>query len=488
VIKYQSKETAARKPLEFKTLTHARAISDGNQPQELPTMNGIALLVLISLFGQVGQPPYLETERDYGWEVNPNGDVLEYIIQLAPDKVELMQATLQESLSDIPSELVGRATRIVVRIGTDVLPRTPSLAEIGKWPRFGSASDMQAQLDRAGRFSDVEPIKNVQQSDFPALPTLGGAAGTLSDAAENLIDRVGSAASNLPNVPDRFLESARNGLSGAMATPAPNTGATASRFQDTAPPIGNSPIGNSPMGGLPAGNSPLGNLPSTAPASPPPAAAAGANRDYGNWASPSARTADTRAPATFPSVAPTDPVSLIPTSPAASNNYGFGKTPSGQMPGRNLNDALQSQLQNQNDPYLNPNGQNNYAALQSQTTEPTYEQWEQWYIQQYGKLPPTPTGSMAAASSGPQFPTRVATKNSGLATNTGNSTPSASDADEGDKKAPEGDTTATAGAPDNILLVFFLLSLIVNCYLGGLIRKLLTRYRSLLSNVRSQTA
>ena len=45
-----------------------------------------------------------------------------------------------------------------------------------------------------------------------------------------------------------------------------------------------------------------------------------------------------------------------------------------------------------------------------------------------------------------------------------------------------------SGTVDGILQVFFLLSLVVNFYLGILIRKLLTRYRSLLMNVRSQTA
>jgi hypothetical protein len=46
----------------------------------------------------------------------------------------------------------------------------------------------------------------------------------------------------------------------------------------------------------------------------------------------------------------------------------------------------------------------------------------------------------------------------------------------------------TATNVDGILQVLFLLSLVVNFYLGILIRKLLIRYRSLLTNVRSQTA
>ena len=39
---------------------------------------------------------------------------------------------------------------------------------------------------------------------------------------------------------------------------------------------------------------------------------------------------------------------------------------------------------------------------------------------------------------------------------------------------------------DNVVPVMFVLSLVVNFYLGMLIRKLLTRYRSLLSSVRGQ--
>jgi hypothetical protein len=48
--------------------------------------------------------------------------------------------------------------------------------------------------------------------------------------------------------------------------------------------------------------------------------------------------------------------------------------------------------------------------------------------------------------------------------------------------------SAQAKGNGNYWQVFLLLSLVVNIYLGILINKLLTRYRSLLANVRSQTA
>ncbi len=69
---------------------------------------------------------------------------------------------------------------------------------------------------------------------------------------------------------------------------------------------------------------------------------------------------------------------------------------------------------------------------------------------------------------------------------------SASDAgkQETDKQeSGSGSSSSTARTrTQNFLQVFFLLSLVVNFYLGMLIRKLLSRYRALLSSVRSQAA
>ena len=48
--------------------------------------------------------------------------------------------------------------------------------------------------------------------------------------------------------------------------------------------------------------------------------------------------------------------------------------------------------------------------------------------------------------------------------------------------------TPTNSNADGILLTFFVLSLLVNLFLAHLIRKLLIRYRLVLTNVRSQAA
>jgi hypothetical protein len=50
----------------------------------------------------------------------------------------------------------------------------------------------------------------------------------------------------------------------------------------------------------------------------------------------------------------------------------------------------------------------------------------------------------------------------------------------------EGNSVASAGSV--LIQMFFLVSLVANVYLVFLIRKLLHRYRSLLTTVRSQTA
>ena len=64
---------------------------------------------------------------------------------------------------------------------------------------------------------------------------------------------------------------------------------------------------------------------------------------------------------------------------------------------------------------------------------------------------------------------------------TGAISTSSSDAN---KEAAAGSNKSTAF--ENILPAFFILSLLVNFYLGSLIRKLLTRYRALLANMRGQ--
>ena len=132
-------------------------------------MYRIGLFCLLLIQAQIGlsQQP-ADTTRDFGWMIDKDDGALVYIVQVAPSQATQMQLNRLENLSDIPPELVGRTTRISVRIGTDPLPRTPSLAEIQKMPRYGTASDVTAALG-PGRISDLEPgsVVNVQGRTLP---------------------------------------------------------------------------------------------------------------------------------------------------------------------------------------------------------------------------------------------------------------------------------------------------------------------------------
>ncbi|MGN6547659.1 MAG: hypothetical protein ACTHK7_21590, partial [Aureliella sp.] len=118
-----------------------------------------------------------------------------------------------------------------------------------------------------------------------------------------------------------------------------------------------------------------------------------------------------------------------------------------------------------------------------------------------GLMPPQYAPDPLSLPSGNQPPIRIADNRgstslpstSGVTASSGNSnTHSSSHSDTGkDRKTTDDRDTADAYANshsgmDNVLPVMFVLSLVVNFYLGMLIRKLLGRYRSLLSSVRSQ--
>ncbi len=119
-------------------------------------MNGIGLLVLIASAGQIGatQPTL---SRDFGWEIdqrNPD-KALCYIVQISPEIAATMERDAYENTSNMPPELVGRATRIVVRIGNSLLPQEPSLEVLRTMPVVNSPPDAIAQLGNS-RMSDVE--------------------------------------------------------------------------------------------------------------------------------------------------------------------------------------------------------------------------------------------------------------------------------------------------------------------------------------------
>jgi hypothetical protein len=96
-------------------------------------MNGLSTLLILALFGQVGGNLDFGSEsRKFGWQINTETKELEYLIQISPAELPLMQDRnyKQDMQSKIPRELVGRVQRVVVKIGEEVLPRNPPLSEI----------------------------------------------------------------------------------------------------------------------------------------------------------------------------------------------------------------------------------------------------------------------------------------------------------------------------------------------------------------------
>ncbi len=469
-------------------------------------VHGIATQVAIA---QVEE----KTERDYGWAINRDDGVLEYIIQINPEKLQAMQLKSlqfkygQENVSNMPRELIGRASRIVVRIGSEILPRTPSLAELDRTSRITDPlNPSSTAMLPPGRMQDVESgVYNIEQRDTaPTLPDLprtldsnlssrGGnlideaskAAGSLLDNVNALRNNAGESLSDaLPAFPDNnalaqsmqqpassdFLNSTRGGNSAAPSkfnslpsatNPAPLTNPNLSNPAATNPNRNLSNLGGSTVGGSSASpsypdprltppslanqqlsnqqlsNQQLGNQ-STLPLQQTPATGFGtspglAGRQNSTW-----NNATAGAPAPNYTSAP-DPYAnqqnFPPNYSNATNNPFAGTSPTNP----NLNNSqLDNTLANQNFDRMamGNNPALNNPALNNQTVQ--------------GRNTSLPAGSS---------PPTILT-----------------------------DNTATETIPvtkmDGVLPVLFLLSLVVNFYLGILIRKLLIRYRSLLTNVR----
>ncbi len=498
-------------------------------------MNGIGLLVLIAAAGQVAAAPPSGPNRDFGWErdtQNPDR-ALCYIIQLSPAKVADMQGKAMENPSDMPPELVGRATRILVRIGTDVLPQTPSLEELRNMPRVNSPTDVTAQLG-GGRLSDVEPsdLLNVQQrGSNPALPTFPGqSSATPSNSAPANTPAASNPAMPRSTFGDSTSQGSTNPIDQAKqldrGAPAfPNTNGnppnnSPGSLSPTLPNYADSASNQLGRGGAATNNNP--------------------SNPAGDWRTPSAndnsrsrdeinRTADNRfqnqsgaaggdyPQSTYPqsSLPPNydtrTPPSLDPSSMTGlpnRSNIGFGANPSGQNPGKfglstpgfdNFSgqggvlsqggSAGQGNAFGQNVPYNQGYGNGQYINGQNPNA-----QYGAGQFPGNGQRPNGPSGydgfDRVAAN------TTLSPPSQGPGTHSGSTPPAQSTS-----KNPSGDSSpgdlanstilngpSSSKTGENILSVFFLFSLVVNFYLGMLIRKLLTRYRALLANMRGQAS
>ncbi len=472
-------------------------------------MNGIRLLVLIAAIGQMGVAagqqggtPAIGPNRDYGWKFDDqrNDGALCYIVQVSPEDALIMQRDFQEYPSDMPPDLVGRVTRILFRIGTEVLPQTPSLEEIRKVPRVASPGDVNAILG-PGRSSNVEgdAVVNVQQdrSLAPSLPFNSPAFSASPSPANNplaprtsLAERAAQASEN-PIDQAKILARGVPGLSGAGA-PLPNNanlGSNAgppalpsyldggnSRFNQQANTNGNAGIaGNwqsqtSPSNQDRTRDDPTRLADNRVPNGYDPSVSAPGGYNQGNY--------DQRDPASLSQPL----VNGIPRVQTPAT--GFGSFPGYQNQNQDQNKFTglgnnsnyppnngNSQFNNGLNPSNNGLGGGMGAGGPAYNNNPNYQQDNPNHVASNPAVGGNPSvQSQLTPPAG--FTTVVSGQN-----NASSTTPSNATTEPPLKKSRAG---------ENILVFFCLLSLLVNFYLGTLIRKLLTRYRALLANVRGQ--
>jgi len=108
---------------------------------------------------------------DYGWQpdgtTSPRGDNVEYIIQIPPDQLDQIKS-IGEITSAVDPEIQGRISKVVVRIGTEKLPR-----DAGRAATVASVSQAAATGDNA-----QIPIPEISdsQSTIAQTPTKQGDA------------------------------------------------------------------------------------------------------------------------------------------------------------------------------------------------------------------------------------------------------------------------------------------------------------------------
>ena len=482
-------------------------------------MDGIKLLLLLVASAQVEAG----TERDYGWRIDPADNVLEYIVQINPDKKRAMEQRSvqfpngQPSISNMPRELVGRASRVVVLIGNEPLPREPSLQALDRMERLSDQPSISAAAVLGeDKYRNIEsPVRNIQGQGTPpslpampnALPGAAGLAGNLldraSDAANTLRDdlseelsgalpTLGSDNSTMPgrNLPDPSLlaQNLTNQAGGAGSFLDEARGGLNSKFNNTAAPANTQPN--------PASN-PQANTPTPLPDYPPNT---NANSPFASNNQPSANTSTRNSTAggalTNNTTAPFNPAdrlnppslgnpSTIPQQRTPSSTFGTNDwvtnnqaptnyPPASSQPNDRYNYGPQANLPSNYTSAPNPNTYQNPAARVATNTSPYPS----------NSIPTDGQAGFAGQTGGVDQARGVGLASKKLEEEL-LTIKSKLDKDKNGVLTAEEYTPTSV---DGILLTLFVVSLLVNLYLGHLIRKLLMRYRLVLTNVRSQAA
>lgn len=472
-------------------------------------MNGLPLLLLASTVGM-----------DFGWQPavdNPN--MLEYIIQLSPEEVQLLNSGKEELFSGIPQELKGRIDRVVIRMGREKLPQEPSLEKLrtmaavggnpsilnaggsaagtslGAPPTLGNAPPLGAQ----GGLATIDPPRTLPSfgsgSPAPAPPiTYSGNYDALASGAFEDLLRRGTmppntlAPSNSTSIVERMSD---NG--GIPAVPVNQTGAGGA----------GSTLPTDPRSSFAGGGFSGGNAPTTPPSNsnifPREGAgtgfvgASGANTPAAanNPILPAGNGQGTTLPAGgWGSTAANPPRGTNTGAPVGFNNNSVA----GNSLGNNPSLLAQGNGGNfGNPPVTMASNQGNFGGAPA-NYPPTGSNMGT------GNLGNGNTGGFVASGNGGNSgrlpsgggsnfstsPTLVASSNP-----SGSLGASSSFEDEDvspSEKTEAGDETETSISASNwekVLQILFILSVVLNFYLGVHLHKLLLRYRTLLSSVRA---
>ncbi|MCA9130384.1 MAG: hypothetical protein KDB22_25020 [Planctomycetales bacterium] len=504
-------------------------------------MNGFALALFVLLAGQIDssfsaptlpnlsgaqgtkfndtlpdQRPSLSTS--FGWDIESRTDgtqALVYIIQMSPQEAAMMQRDAQNGIvvepkySDIPLELIGRFDRVLFQIGTGELPQNPPLLQVRSLLELKvPQADLASQLigSDAGRLAEVERpsnLRNIQSNGSSRLYDLPGSPPPLTADTRG---RNQATSGGLPPLPN----SQGNSLSGASSKddflnsaagdpPALSRNATADKFRradvgnslrDTTPQntVAPNPLAPNPLTHNAAPNIATQNTASqnTAPFNLPNSPDL-PSRGWTGSESASNYTADVR----------NDYSRLDSGYPAA-----VGQTANPQAPLNGSMSAYENQFSGFNNRQVQLQAPGNFGVA-PQSTPGLSQRVEALMSQQpqAQSAQPANANQIDAFLQGLEY-AKAQSQRTLLASADATGLPNAelpstrppkSEAPGGANRelTENGDTTPTgktASNDTNILLALLLLSLSVNVFLGSLIRKLLTRYRTVMSNIRSQTA
>ncbi len=415
-------------------------------------MNGLGLLIAVVAFAQVPGASPAPTDSpniQFGWNLEADNKFA-YILHVPPAAIETMLTSGDELESNMPVELVGLVSRVVVKISEAPPVRSHTLTQLG---------DLQKQAARE------------RQSRLP-----GNALATLSGKTEDKfveIDR------------NREADTTTNTVPGTISSPPFQSPVTAQ------PPVGAAnPF--SPRTGngdsLPDRSRQLPSDPSALPptTNPPPSYVnlndfSGSSLAVGGSATsaqqpvvtsgglpPSARNPGFPNNPTFPTTAASN--SGLSGPPALNNTFpASGQT----FPASGQVDAMRGDR----DSFSNPI--NNAGAIPRSGSS-----FDQGF----------PTGANQNPSTTNDL--RLADNRVGIPNAPGSLTTPALQQSAQTQSSP-GDSlaTRTAGtggttAPqrDKLLPILFMLSFVANVYMALLMSKLVGRYRTLLSSVRSSMA